>query len=191
MRAILTIRTTRTLLIRITPACAGNTLSCLIVSIFFEDHPRVCGQYYKFNLPSMSCIRITPACAGNTAILEEVDGQDKDHPRVCGEYCICLLISASSLGSPPRVRGILCFYKLLYMSRRITPACAGNTMALQESIYLREDHPRVCGEYIISLDKETVETGSPPRVRGIPIDFDFFVFVLGITPACAGNTPLS
>ena len=31
-------------------------------------------------------------------------------------------------------------------------------------------------------------TGSPPLARGIPADFEVMIPVVGITPACAGNT---
>ncbi len=50
---------------------------------------------------------------------------------------------------------------------RITPACAGNTIIARAAAARFEDHPRVCGEYLISLPLRISCLGSPPRVRGI------------------------
>jgi len=72
--------------VRITPACAGNTFHQLQIQRYWWDHPRVCGEY---NAPVLmmwaalgspprvrgihhslggagNAVRITPACAGNT-----------------------------------------------------------------------------------------------------------------------------
>ena len=50
------------------------------------------------------------------------------------------------LGSPPRVRGkpVQCLPETL--RKRITPACAGKTLAHLLAGRIKEDHPRVCGE---------------------------------------------
>ena len=73
-------------LLRITPACAGNTTVYFKNTNLTEDHPRMCGKYpacaFSFSLslgspPHVREIRllesrkakssrITPACAGNT-----------------------------------------------------------------------------------------------------------------------------
>ena len=72
---------------RITPACAGNTISHACNVVEFGDHPRVCGEYtisavlstrFVGSPPRVRGIlvcgkfphgigRITPACAGNTS----------------------------------------------------------------------------------------------------------------------------
>ena len=71
------------------------------------------------------------------------------------------------IGSPPRVRGILRIYHIIAKGTRITPACAGNTQTCAMVSCKTRDHPRVCGEYKIITTKEEIESGSPPRVRGI------------------------
>ena len=73
--------------IRITPACAGTTLSCQQSGGTHEDHPRMCGAYHMWKVlvdraegspPHVRGLqyvvyahnkksRITPACAGTTA----------------------------------------------------------------------------------------------------------------------------
>ena len=46
----------------------------------------------------------------------------------------------------------------------------------------------MCGEYGTNSSIYQRLKGSPPRVRGIPIDMIGGDVHVGITPACAGNT---
>ena len=93
-------------LLRITPACAGNTTVYFKNTNLTEDHPRMCGKYpacaFSFSLslgspPHVREIqvarqaptcksRITPACAGNTTLAQENMYLLQDHPRMCGKY---------------------------------------------------------------------------------------------------------
>ena len=86
------------------------------------------------------------------------------------------------------MRGIHLQKRSADFQRGITPACAGNTVADFLFCRFQWDHPRVCGEYMRGLVLKTSGEGSPPRVRGIlDVGLDAQVIV-GITPACAGNT---
>ena len=76
--------------------------------------------------------RITPACAGNRCRLHHECDQYWDHPRVCGEQTLYGEISDTSWGSPPRVRGTVVYLRIIAHLRRITPACAGNSLMLVE-----------------------------------------------------------
>ena len=131
----------------ITPACAGNTWGMDSARVAARDHPRVCGEYSASRPKSRRlsgspprvrgihlCFKeslkikgITPACAGNTIYSSGTLSSSQDHPRVCGEYAPMDPSHSSSLGSPPRVRGIhpSVISTSLYLG--ITPACAGNT----------------------------------------------------------------
>ena len=129
MREIHGFRHTFATLLRITPACAGNTL-CSYNNVFsLKDHPRMCGKYNLFNIfpfvvagspPHVREIhtisdqittrqRITPACAGNTF------QQNHFQPLL--------------VGSPPHVREIPVHGATPCKPIRITPACAGNTLS--------------------------------------------------------------
>ena len=55
-------------------------------------------------------------------------------------------------------------------------------------IYVRRDHPRVCGEHAIYSAAAIVAVGSSPRVRGTLIERRERTESGGIIPACAGNT---
>ena len=113
-------------LLRITPACAGNTTVYFKNTNLTEDHPRMCGKYpacaFSFSLslgspPHVREIRllesrkakssrITPACAGNTLSSQLLFGHNQDHPRMCGKYWEGIWKCCPPLGSPPHVREI-------------------------------------------------------------------------------------
>ena len=70
----------------------------------------------------------------------------------------------------------------------ITPACAGKSGCSWAMYWRRWDHPRVCGEKILTELRDLYYPGSPPRIRGkVAHDVDFLV-VRGITPAYAGKS---
>ena len=69
----------------------------------------------------------------------------------------------------------------------ITPACAGNSIALPASGLVYRDHPRVCGEQGDGEVDEVLLEGSPPRVRGTVGGVKIHEVCSRITPACAGN----
>ena len=89
---------------RITPACAGNSKTCISLRISSRDHPCVCGEQ-----PVSAYMH-----------------HHQDHPRVCGEQQEKASAPASARGSPPRVRGTVDHDAAQVHGVRITPACAGN-----------------------------------------------------------------
>ena len=91
--------------------------------------------------------RITPACAGNTGHEMQLNSHYLDHPRLRGEYQVTPSMLFADLGSPPLARGILQSVAATYLSVRITPACAGNTLDGRLIQLSPRDHPRVRGEY--------------------------------------------
>ena len=72
--------------------------------------------------------------------------------------------------------------------RKNTPAYAGNTSDPSSTIPVFRDHPRLRGEYLLLFRIYNAILGSPPLARGIPLKASVKMLVLGITPACAGNT---
>ncbi len=71
--------------------------------------------------------------------------------------------------------------------KRITPACAGNSVGLPARAADPGDHPRVCGEQRFPPPSGPGAWGSPPRVRGTGFISALLRANLRITPACAGN----
>ena len=78
---------------------------------------------------NVALYRITPACAGTTTV--------------------DIVLNGDSLGSPPRVRGLLQCAAVHASPVGITPACAGTTKRRQINKRKSQDHPRVCGDYSI------------------------------------------
>ena len=132
---------------RITPACAGNRRRTAPYCYPYKDHPRVCGEQMspwekaRENIGSPPRVRgtairgslppcrrrITPACAGNRLVQHLLHASGEDHPRVCGEQASPTALPPASVGSPPRVRGTVRTVPNSGLSKRITPACAGNS----------------------------------------------------------------
>ena len=170
-------------------ACAGNTPRRSRRGATSWDHPRVCGEHCMSPSVTAACMGssprvrgtllrdcgrddrtgIIPACAGNTLIGRGALPRSGDHPRVCGEHRVAVDIIQIALGSSPRVRGTQRSRALRRpRCRGIIPACAGNTTASTSASSGAWDHPRVCGEHDILVNRIGLMLGSSPRVRGTP-----------------------
>ena len=133
-------------------------------------------------------IGITPACAGITRPFYPGGDYERDHPRVCGNYNFTRSQAADLWGSPPRVRELLKATIKKQKTKGITPACAGITRGAPSTYSHPEDHPRVCGNYVLDKDCRYCPGGSPPRVRELRRQYPRSRHATGITPACAGIT---
>ena len=72
--------------------------------------------------------------------------------------------------------------------RRITPAHAGKTTTAGTQSNGSQDHPRACGENCEKSNRQEIQKGSPPRMRGKRFKLDISVSDARITPAHAGKT---
>ena len=133
-------------------------------------------------------LRITPACAGKRILRASGLTAAWDHPRVCGEKIGTERQRRRGKGSPPRVRGKAKTFRPHYHAIRITPACAGKSLSVLTNSVSLWDHPRVCGEKLLSGSLAGENGGSPPRVRGKVPSAQRGNPVQGITPACAGKS---
>ena len=70
------------------------------------------------------------------------------------------------LGSPPRMRGEVRQGWINSDGSRITPAHAGRSSKVGETLTKNVDHPRACGEKHAEEKNIIVQKGSPPRMRG-------------------------
>ena len=194
---------------RITPACAGKTISRSTSGESGRDHPRVCGEnckpyhaaYFVKGSPPrvrgkqvcrprlVGVFRITPAHAGKTAInLLRPQGAE-DHPRACGENGAGGQGMRTQRESPPRMRGKQHLRCDSLGRQGITPAHAGKTVKNHVAIVILKDHPRACRENVILCLNFSVNSGSPPRMRGKLARRNLNAFNRRITPAHAGKTP--
>ena len=137
---------------------------------------------------SSDSVRITPAGAGNSARTLSGKGTPEDHPRGCGEQLLQFILLKTSLGSPPRVRGTGTVHIVALTLNRITPAGAGNSGEADRPVIPNQDHPRGCGEQSLTLILNSLDLGSPPRVRGTDVRSITGISIVRITPAGAGNS---
>ena len=93
-----------------------------------------------------------------------------DYPRMCGEK--------------------LLLFPYLAVGQGITPACAGKRVTERTRRKRKWDHPRMCGEKSSILCQDFFQKGSPPHVRGKAFFADLTGKIPGITPACAGKSPI-
>ena len=131
---------------------------------------------------------IIPACAGSTVNYHYRQLKAGDHPRMCGEHKHSGKLLAPSLGSSPHVRGARRCWRPLGRTRRIIPACAGSTNSGLTMWAQDGDHPRMCGEHILTVPAAEAFEGSSPHVRGAQRHHRQERHVYGIIPACAGST---
>ena len=174
--------------IGLTPACAGKTAACSSRPAPSTAHPRVCGENVAGTGALTEDMGLTPACAGKTRPDQVFLELAAAHPRVCGENRARDRDAGASAGSPPRVRGKRHPHDHTVCPVGLTPACAGKTVACSRVSSSGTAHPRVCGENSAQGDARCVRWGSPPRVRGKPVEGLADVVQGRLTPACAGKT---
>ena len=186
MRGKLTRRPASSGFSRITPAHAGKTSFVSRNNRPIKDHPRACGEnqlrFYRhhrkrgspprmrgkrfflgFPLPKT---RITPAHAGKTTLLQSQSTGLKDHPRACGENARLQQKMPLLNRSPPRMRGKRLAETSATMAIWITPAHAGKTVCTTTHTPVQWDHPRACGENLLTYGYNSSNMGSPPRMLG-------------------------
>ena len=152
--------------LRITPAYAGKSAGMACNGQIRQDHPRVCGEKVDGGRNRSRQMGSPPRMRGKACVACASAAPGWDHPRVCGEKNDWQRIKEAYTGSPPRMRGKEKFAMAADMKLGITPAYAGKRKVCDGSRHETRDHPRVCGEKIISMLKASFGAGSPPRMRG-------------------------
>ena len=191
----------------ITPAYAGKSQRTAFPVAGGQDHPRVCGEKFRFILLSLlssgspprvrgkaggcrtaaASSGITPAYAGKSLLNTDNTTAARDHPRACGEKPPSCPEMSTNEGSPPRMRGKVGLLHGHIIAIGITPAHAGKRRSIGRLSQPTRDHPRVCGEKCSSVRSASHRRGSPPRVRGKVCDLTIIRVHHGITPAYAGK----
>ena len=192
----------------ITSACAEQTSLGIIFASRRRDHLRVCGAdstqifncgHNRGSPPRVRSRRddaahdgrhggITSACAEQTVLFRTSFQSSWDHLRVCGADLNGMASIIGGGGSPPRVRSRLGVHDGPHVPAGITSACAEQTQSWSASLYLLQDHLRVCGaDRAFSMCERSL-AGSPPRVRSrLAVDAEPGV-QRRITSACAEQT---
>ena len=135
--------------------------------------------------------RITPAYAGKSVFAYLCSAATEDHPRLCGEKEGSMSSFRLNSGSPPPMRGKARHWQAILMHRRITPAYAGKSISINQVTKNVQDHPRLCGEKVISVANCQKPLGSPPPMRGKEAAPPKVLVCGRITPAYAGKRTIS
>lgn len=153
----------------------------------FGSAPRVRGTLtYQPRIPQPP--RISPACAGNTLYGAASPPLRGGQPRLRGEYAGDGRMPVRRVGSAPLAQGIPTHASGPGVSRRVSPACAGNTPGVWPSTRPNAGQPRTCGEYVDADTDQRGRTGLAPHMRGILPSNRAFLLPLRVSPAHAGNT---
>ena len=131
-------------------------------------HPHACGEYAELFLCGDTARRFTPTPVGNTL----------------RQY----LAGAGHGGSPPRLWGIRPPPAPPALPRRFTPTPVGNTALRVVAPNSPTVHPHACGEYLSVGDVSEADSGSPPRLWGIPAGRRRPCQHCRFTPTPVGNT---
>ena len=104
------------------------------------------------------------------------------------EYNFLIFRLNRQRGLPLHAQGILDFSLFCDVSLGITPACAGNTATTSSIGVVDRDYPCMRREYLQKSNHIVYFTGLPLHAQGILKICQHFFSLVGITPACAGNT---
>ena len=172
--------------VRFIPAPAGNATLPRRQWRTSSVHPRACGERRGSMRPSSSSggssprlrgtrtvtiagasrSRFIPAPAGNAPDWSKRRDAQPVHPRACGERRSCSILTLTSPGSSPRLRGTRAKEQKARLPSRFIPAPAGNARFHAAEPFRWAVHPRACGERALSNVIKYSDRGSSPRLRG-------------------------
>ena len=112
---------------------------------------------------------IIPARAGFTAGYPAGRPPSWDHPRSRGVYAVAAALGDERPGSSPLARGLPERSSMSGIRSRIIPARAGFTPAATGEPGSPQDHPRSRGVYRAGRSRRSVQGGSSPLARGLPL----------------------
>ena len=133
--------------------------------------------------------RLIPTPVGNTLPAKPCTRATAVHPHACGEYRRKTAEARPSIGSSPRVWGILRRRHPSRRAGRFIPTRVGNTSRNSESCSISAVHPHACGEYFAGAGCFAVGRGSSPRVWGILLGILDADGQHRFIPTRVGNTP--
>ena len=131
---------------RITPAYAGKSYAVDLDSYTQQDHPRLCGEKFRFLEISPAHEGSPPPMRGKAKHWQAIPMHRRITPAYAGKSLPAEPDKYHRRGSPPPMRGKVCTTPPMLFIYRITPAYAGKSAASSYTRLSSWDHPRLCGE---------------------------------------------
>jgi hypothetical protein len=174
------------LLVGFSPARAGNIYEHEAAIRQLRVQPRLCGEHDAWHVTSNSGMGsaprvrgtsidhryennlcgFSPARAGSIPTSTKVLTLLRVQPRVCGEHRNATGDYFDNLGSAPLMRETFLSSPVVHSFYGFSPARTGNIEFQCSFNMLPWVQPRTCGEHLDDNEKEQLEMGSAPRVRG-------------------------
>ena len=175
-------------LVRLIPACAGNTVAVQLRRLSATAHPRVRGEHLEGSSSTVAASGSSPRARGTRRVGGGPHAHERLIPACAGNTSPSATISRLVRGSSPRARGTRRKNPRTGLLRGLIPACAGNTPRPRRSARGCGAHPRVRGEHTLPGGTAVKLSGSSPRARGTPVLEPAPGGRERLIPACAGNT---
>ena len=129
--------------------CGEKFHNFIFHKLFIGSPPPMRGKDVEFEVNADGS-RITPAYAGKSIGKPSAATTTQDHPRLCGEKLAGGGQGNFWTGSPPPMRGKDTELVGMLAGGGITPAYAGKSYPSPAYYNTHKDHPRLCGEKMIS-----------------------------------------
>ena len=195
-------------LVRLIPARAGNTVLCSFEWLVSSAHPRSRGEHHHTSGSHLGPVgssplargtltehedevrarRLIPARAGNTKSRGLWLRGRAAHPRSRGEHRVNIRSWCDSYGSSPLARGTHTPLLGDWLTARLIPARAGNTLTRGSRLPAAPAHPRSRGEHNFTALALLMRNGSSPLARGTLSPRARGIEIIRLIPARAGNT---
>ena len=179
--------TTRSTLIGIIPAYAGQIDKAVQNQIIRRDHPRIRGTNKIVRELSWHEVGSSPHTRDKYAKGGEIAGWRRIIPRIRGTNLNPIHRGMKMPGSSPHTRDKLINRFKLSTRPGIIPAYAGQIFRIPLHERIKWDHPRIRGTNMAKLLKLDNKTGSSPHTRDKLKTLCVFSHPLGIIPAYAGQ----
>ena len=173
---------------RIIPAHAGSSGDTAYRRRVSSDHPRACGEQWRWSAGNRPTGGSSPRMRGAAARHRSGQNYTRIIPAHAGSSTGANLMRCKPPGSSPRMRGAVARAPSHAVADGIIPAHAGSSRWLRASRVCPRDHPRACGEQTLVVTSSNGLIGSSPRMRGADRPQDVLLRHRRIIPAHAGSS---
>ena len=138
----------------ITPAYAGKSCILPSMALLVKDHPRVCGEKWRWPTSCRTAEGSPPRMRGKVPYPQRGPEVSRITPAYAGKSFRCFFPRFPYIGSPPRMRGKALKERKEIWFTGITPAYAGKRLKRSRStvppVAIVPLFPSVCNKPVVS-----------------------------------------